>query len=123
MSFTVGGHGTTGRDGKIGNVCTSHAIDSALGLTVKCVDFTHVKKTRRSKARNCIGPRVREARLKSVPPVSQEDLAGRLAAKGVSLDRSAVSRIESQERYVMDYEAVALAEALKVSIAWLFQRD
>lgn len=55
--------------------------------------------------------------------VSQDDLAGRLAAQGVFLDRTAVSRIESQERYVMDYEATALADALKVSIAWLFQRE
>lgn len=67
-----------------------------------------------------IGKRVREARLKCKPPLSQEDLAGRLAALGVLLDRSAISRIESQERYVMDYEAVALAKALKVGVSGLF---
>ena len=66
---------------------------------------------------------MRRARLSAAPVVSQEDLAGRLAAKGVLVDRSAVSRIESQERYVMDYEAVALADALKVGIAWLFGRE
>ena len=54
------------------------------------------------------------------PQVTQDDLAGRLSARGVSLDRSAVSRIESRERYVMDYEALAIAAALKVSIEWLF---
>lgn len=54
------------------------------------------------------------------PPLNQDDLAGRLAAKGVILDRSAVSRIESQDRYVMDFEAAALAECLHVSVAWLF---
>jgi hypothetical protein len=57
---------------------------------------------------------------KSKPAVSQDDLAGRLAALGVSLDRSAISRIENQSRYVMDYEAAAIARALKVSVAWLF---
>jgi transcriptional regulator with XRE-family HTH domain len=52
--------------------------------------------------------------------VSQEDLAGRLAAQGFVLDRSAISRIENQSRYVMDYEAAAIARALKCSIGWLY---
>jgi len=63
---------------------------------------------------------MRQARLKSNPAVSQDDLAGRLAVQGVSLDRSAVSRIENQSRYAMDYEAAAIARALKVSVAWLY---
>jgi hypothetical protein len=79
-----------------------------------------MKKTRKAQQRNVIGRRVRDARLKSTPPVSQDDLAGRLAGQGILLDRSAISRIESQTRYVMDYEAKAIARALKVSIAWLF---
>jgi hypothetical protein len=79
-----------------------------------------MKKTRKATKRNVIGIRVREARLKLNPPVSQEDLAGRLAARGILMDRTAVSRIESQTRYVMDYEAAAIAKALKVSVGWLF---
>ncbi len=79
-----------------------------------------MKKTRNAQQRNVIGRRVREARRKSQPAISQDDLAGRLAARGILLDRSAISRIESQTRYVMDYEALAIAEALKVSIGWLF---
>ncbi len=79
-----------------------------------------MKKTRAQAARNQVGPRVRLARMKAKPPVSQEDLAGRLAAQGVLLDRSAISRIESQTRYVMDFEAVAIAKCLHVSVAWLF---
>ncbi len=51
--------------------------------------------------------------------LSQDALAGRLAKKGISLDRSAISRIESRERYVMDYEAVAIAKCLKVTIGHL----
>ena len=79
-----------------------------------------MKKTRAAQHRNLIGRRVRQARLKLKPLVSQEDLAGRLAARGILLDRSAVSRIENQTRYVMDYEAAAIARALKVSVAWLY---
>jgi ribosome-binding protein aMBF1 (putative translation factor) len=81
---------------------------------------TFVKKTTKAKSRNAIGKRVREARLRAEPAISQEDLAGRLAAQGITLDRSAISRIEGSERYVMDFEAKALADALKVSVAWLF---
>ena len=79
-----------------------------------------MKKTRKALERNIVGHRIRLARLKFAPPVSQDDLAGRLAAQGILLDRTAISRIESQSRYVMDYEAAAIARALKVSIAWLF---
>jgi hypothetical protein len=79
-----------------------------------------MKKTRKARQRNIIGQRVREARLKATPAVSQDDLAGRLAAQGALLDRSAISRIESQTRYVMDYEAVAIARALKLSMGQLF---
>jgi len=79
-----------------------------------------MKQTRRAKQKNMIGHRVREARLRRIPSVTQDALVGRLAARGIVLDRSAVSRIESQTRYVMDYEAMAIAKALKVSVAWLF---
>ena len=81
------------------------------------------KTTSSTKARNQIGGRVRQARLRCSPSVSQEDLAGRLAAQGVNLDRSAVSRIESQDRYLMDYEIAAIARSLKVSVGWLFGED
>jgi HTH-type transcriptional regulator, cell division transcriptional repressor len=78
-----------------------------------------MKKTRKARQRNVIGRRVRQARLRCKPPVSQEDLAGRMAAQGVLLDRTAISRIENLSRYVMDYEAAALARCLKVSVGWL----
>jgi hypothetical protein len=78
-----------------------------------------MKKTNKAKQRNIIGARVRQARLKCQPAVSQDDLVGKLAARGILLDRTAISRIESQSRYVMDYEAVAIAHALRISVAWL----
>jgi hypothetical protein len=79
-----------------------------------------MKKTLKAAKRNIIGARVRQARLKSHPAVSQDNLAGKLAAQGILMDRTAVSRIENQTRYAMDYEAAAIARALKVSVAWLF---
>ncbi|MDR2462544.1 MAG: hypothetical protein LBD30_02045 [Verrucomicrobiales bacterium] len=78
-----------------------------------------MKHTSPAKHKIIIGARVRKARLAARPAVTQDDLAGRLANLGVAVDRSAVSRIESQTRFVMDYEARALARALRVTVGWL----
>lgn len=83
-----------------------------------------MKKTAQIENRNIVGRRIRQARLRCRPSVSQEDLAGRLAARGVSIDQTAISRIENRTRYLMDYEVAAIAKALKVSVGWLFgERD
>jgi transcriptional regulator with XRE-family HTH domain len=80
-----------------------------------------MKKTAEIEGRNLIGQRLREIRLRQEPAVTLEDLAGRLAARGIALDRSAIGRIENQNRYVLDYELKALAAALRISIADLFR--
>lgn len=79
-----------------------------------------MKKTRKGSNRNILGSRIRKARLKCDPPVSQDDLAGKMAARGILLDRTAISRIENQTRYLMDYEIQELAKSLRVTVAWLF---
>lgn len=78
-----------------------------------------MKKTSRLPKRNVVGRRIQMARLRCKPPVSQDDLAGKLAGQGITLDQTAVSRIENQSRYLMDYELIAIAKALKISVAWL----
>jgi len=87
-------------------------------------DFTarrwRVKRTRQNDKKNVIGARVRKARDSAIPSISQDDLSGRLARLGVQITQTGISKIENGERYLMDYEIVALAKALKVSIAWLF---
>jgi len=79
-----------------------------------------VKKTRQSPFKNVIGQRIRQARLEKTPRVSQEDLSGRLAVQGVQITQTSISKIESGTRYVMDYEALAIAKVLKISISWLY---
>ena len=64
-----------------------------------------------------MGKRIRQARLAAKPPVSQEDLSGRLAAFGVILDQGAISRLEGTERCLMDYELLAIARALRINLA------
>lgn len=72
-----------------------------------------MKQTRQGKFKNVCGSRIREARLKAKPQISQENLAGKMAALGVLLDRSAVSRIESRSRGLLDYKVQSLARCLK----------
>ena len=74
---------------------------------------------RREKKKNEVGTNVRSVRLSLRPQCSQEDLSGRLAKQGLKLDRSAIARIEIGDRYVMDYELLALAKALRVSVRTL----
>lgn len=77
------------------------------------------KKTHRG--HNLIGPRIRAARLKSRPPLKQSDLVARLGVVGVDLDRPTITRIENGRRYLRDYEIIAIARVLKVSVASLFE--
>lgn len=44
-----------------------------------------------------------------------------MAAQGISVDRSAIARIEQERRYVLDYEAAAIAKAFKIPIERLFE--
>lgn len=71
---------------------------------------------------NVIGPRIRQLRESLTPVVTQADLAARLASRSrLDLDRPTITRIENGKRYLRDYEIVAIARALKVSVASLFE--
>lgn len=73
--------------------------------------------------RNLVGPRVRDARLRAQPKLTQSELAARMQLAGFNLDRVSIAKIESRHREVTDRELVALAEALSVSVMWLLGRD
>src|SRR5579859_1026807 len=70
-------------------------------------------------ARNLVGPRVREARYRHLPRLTQLQLAARLQVAGYPLDQVAVAKIEIGLREVTDIELVGLAAALRVSAGWL----
>ena len=70
-------------------------------------------------SKNIIGKRVREARLKVTPVITQQDLWARLEVLGYNIDRVSISKIESGDRFVADYEVVGLAKSLGVSVEWL----
>ena len=52
--------------------------------------------------------------------ISQADLAARLQTHGLRFERVTISKIEIGYREVTDVEVAAIAEALGVSIEWLF---
>lgn len=72
--------------------------------------------------KNLIGGKVREARRKSNPKITQVDLIARLAIRGIYLDCTSISKIETYRRPVTDIELVAIADALNVDVLWLLQK-
>ena len=73
--------------------------------------------------KNVVGARVRKARKSSKPPLTQLELLARLQVLGVTIEQSALSKIENGDRPVTDIEVVALAKVLKVSADWLLGID
>jgi transcriptional regulator with XRE-family HTH domain len=73
--------------------------------------------------KNLVGARVRQARKNARPSITQTELVARLQVLGMMIDQSGMSKIESGQRPVLDTEVVALAKALKVSVAWLLEGD
>jgi hypothetical protein len=75
--------------------------------------------TKKRPSRNIIGDRIREARQLFNPPLTQDQLAGRLAKTGIQLDRVALAKVENGLRCAFDFEVKALAAVLKVDANWL----
>ena len=67
--------------------------------------------------RNLVGARVTEARLRQ--NLRQNELLARLQLDGMDISVPALSLLEGQKRPVTDYELVALAKTLNVSVLWL----
>lgn len=70
---------------------------------------------------NLCGKRVKEARQRN--QITQEQLAARMQVEGVQISQKAVSRIESGERVVADYELLILSKVLGVPLEWLMGKD
>lgn len=55
--------------------------------------------------------------------LSQRQLADALQLAGLDIDKNAVQRIESGQRFVTDIELIALSKALSHSVNDLLKRD
>lgn len=80
-------------------------------------------KRKKPPSQNVIGKRVKLACLQFDPPLTQDQLSGRLAAVGVQLDRVALAKVESGLRCAFDFEVKGLAAVLKVDVNWLLGVD
>lgn len=72
-------------------------------------------------SQNLVGVRVKEARKAAIPPLTQEQLSVLLAEVGIQIDRAGIAKIETGIRGVLDFEVVALSQALNVDALWLLQ--
>lgn len=54
--------------------------------------------------------------LREKAGLSQEQLAAKLQLAGLNLNQKAISRIETGERIVADYELITLAEVLDATV-------
>ncbi len=71
-------------------------------------------------SKNIIGPKLKELREKA--GLSQEALAGKLSLRGTDFSALMILRIEKGQRFVPDYELLALAEYFGVSTDYLLGR-
>ena len=67
--------------------------------------------------KNICGATIR--RLRKARHMSQEDLAHRMQLLGLDIQQKAVSRMETGQRLVVDYELLYLAEALEADLCEL----
>ena len=70
-----------------------------------------------SNGKNLIGERLKI--LRSPKKLSQRDLARELQLIGIDMDKNVITRIETNKRYVTDFELQALKEIFDVSYDYL----
>ena len=71
--------------------------------------------------KNISGDRIHQAR--TTKRLSQNELAARMQVKGVLIEREAISKIETGDRFVTDYELMTFAEVLGVTMNWLTGKE
>lgn len=72
---------------------------------------------------NISGSNIRRIRCELQPKTSQRELADRLQLYGLDVDKNAVQRIESGQRFVTDIELKAFANVLDVPIEVLLDEE
>lgn len=76
-----------------------------------------MKQRTNSNGKNLIGERLKQLRMKN--DLSQRDLARELQLIGIDMDKNVITRIETNKRYVADFELQALKQIFNVSYDYL----
>lgn len=83
-------------------------------------EFGFMDNKQSNNKRNICGKQIHLIRTgqydKKHPKITQEMLAARLQVLGLDIDRTAISKIETGDRVLRDFEIILFAEALKVPI-------
>ncbi len=69
---------------------------------------------------NVCGKQIYAIRKNAVPKISQRMLAEKLQLIGIDVDKNAIQRIESGQRFITDIELRAIASVLNVDIYILY---
>ena len=72
---------------------------------------------------NICGKKIRQLRLELPTKTSQRKFADMLQIHGLDLDKNAIQRMESGDRFVTDIELKIIAEVLNVSCDDLLNTD
>lgn len=76
-----------------------------------------MKQRTESEGKNIIGERLKS--LRNEAGLSQRDLANQLQLIGIDMDKNVITRIETNKRYVNDFELQALKRIFNVSYDFL----
>ncbi len=76
-----------------------------------------MKQRTNANGKNLIGKRLKLLRQNA--GLSQRDPASKLQLIGIDMDKNVITRIETDKRYVTDFELQALKEIFKVSYEYL----
>jgi len=71
--------------------------------------------------KNISGERIHQAR--TAKRLTQAELAAQLQTRGIVVEREAVSKMETGDRFVTDYELRALSEIFGVTMDWMTTED
>ena len=80
-----------------------------------------MKQRTNTNGKNLIGERLRT--LRTSKNLSQRDLARELQLIGIDMDKNVITRIETNKRYVTDFELQALKEIFNVSYDYLIDGE
>lgn len=81
------------------------------------------KNKSKSGRNNICGKKIYMLRKEHIPKMSQRILAEQLQIKGLDVDKNAIQRIKSGDRFVTDIELKILAEIFRVSCDELLEYD
>jgi len=81
------------------------------------------KNKSRKGTNNLAGPNIAKYRVEMIPKTSQRQLAERMQLYGIDLDKNAIQRIESGQRFITDIELKVFTKVLDVSYEDLLNED